>query len=125
MVWKRRWKHAIAIPIALLLLVGIGWSIGIGNLPATASVESDVVRLESEIFQLRSQVGRLESDVRRLSSPGRSNASDDSTATTQPGLSNLSGDPMFDRLATLVIELNRRVDRLEQCQKTPAECASR
>jgi outer membrane murein-binding lipoprotein Lpp len=116
MVWKRRWKHAILIPIALILFVGIGWSIGIGNLPATASVESDVVRLESEVFQLRNQLGRLESEVQRLNSSSRSNASDDATATTQPSLGDRSGDPMFDRLATLVIELNRRVDRLEQCQ---------
>ncbi len=113
MVWKRRWIRAILLPIALIVFAGIGVSISMGISPAKASVESDVVRLESEIFQLRNQVGQLESEVRRLGSSSRSNPSDSPTSTTQPSLSNRSGDPMFDRLATLVIELNRRVDRLE------------
>lgn len=87
---------------------------------ASSILESRVSRLEADNAQLRSQLSRLESQVSRLSGLESSNV-----RANQPRLSTPapvppsprqlpSNDPMFDRLATLVIELKERVVRLEK-----------
>lgn len=88
--------------------------IGIAASPTDAQsfsrLESRLNRLESENSRLRSRIGRLEGALRRADlAPG------DFTA---PSLSDepeagISGDPMFDRLATLAIELKERIQALE------------
>lgn len=80
-------------------------------------------QLEFRVRQLESQLSRLESLVNRLSitpADGRSIVKvepqevEENTIESQGRQSWVSGDPMFDRLATLVIELKQEVQDLQQ-----------
>lgn len=86
---------------------------------SSSALESRISRLESDSFQVRSQLTRLESQLGQLS--GRSSSQTPTPnrppqvpprSTRQRQVS--SSDPMFDRLATLVIELKERVQALEK-----------
>ncbi|HBB34927.1 MAG TPA: hypothetical protein DDZ80_06815 [Cyanobacteria bacterium UBA8803] len=85
---------------------------------SSAVLESRISRLESENFQLRSQISRIESQLSALS--GRSLPQSPTPNQPAPPVTPrtsrqaLSSDPMFDRLATLVIELKERIQVLEQ-----------
>ncbi len=100
--------------IAILALSAIvGVAIAFQFAPAQASVETKIARLESEIFQLRSQVRQLQSQIRNLPSSSIDRAAPPRPAPSTPSRPVTSDDPMFDRLATLVIEHKDRMDRLE------------
>jgi len=83
-----------------------------------SSLQSRIFRLESENAQLRSRFSRLEGELSRLggrlpSPTPRSNI----PAPVVPPRANQqvsSSDPMFQRLATLVIELKERINALEE-----------
>lgn len=87
----------------------------------SSGIESRLVRLESANLQLRSQISRLESQLNQVqgrtsSRPNLSTPVRPPTSPTVPyrgSTSTLSSDPMFQRLATLVIELKERVQALE------------
>ncbi len=79
-------------------------------------LESRVSRLEADNYQLQSRINQLESQISGLSQlPSRNSGSIRQAPQVSPRLGRgaLSGDPMFDRLATLVIELKERVYKLE------------
>ena len=88
------------------------------NIPV---VSQSVTSLNAEISSLRARVNRLESDIRRLSrssnlpstsretNPPRNN----SPATIDGNLVGRS-DPLFERFATLLIELKEDVRDLNQ-----------
>lgn len=118
--WRRRsllspvwigWIGAIALPVLLLsLLLMVGQ-------PAQADFGTDsrIAQLEAQVRSLATQVGRLESAIARSGSPPQRSIPN----PTAPNLP-IPTDPMFDRLATLVIEikddlhdLENRVARLE------------
>lgn len=87
----------------------------------SAGLESRLARVEAENLQLRSQISRIESQLNQFQgrTPSRPNLSTPvrpSTSSTIPyrgSTSTLSSDPMFQRLATLVIELKERIQALE------------
>ena len=80
--------------------------------PAQGSyqLEYRITQLESQISDLRGQISRLESQSSGISRsqppivPG----------TTRPNSRMRSGDPMFDNLATMVIEIKQDVIQLQQ-----------
>lgn len=112
------WQSAIAIGLAWL----VAMVIIVGNSKADASaLESRLSRLENTVFSLRSQISSLEREVRSLQQQQRSNQP--SPATPQPSpnqrpSADISDDPMFDRLATLAIELKQRLNKLENRVET-------
>lgn len=87
----------------------------------STGLESRLARLESENLQLRSQISRIESQLNQFQgrTPSRPNLSTPVRPPTSPTVpyrgstSALSSDPMFQRLATLVIELKERIQALE------------
>lgn len=87
------------------------------------SVEASDTQLEFRVRQLESQLSRLESQVNRLNiTPSSGNTIiqvepeevEENTIESQGRQSWISGDPMFDRLATLVIELKQDIQDLQQ-----------
>ena len=104
--------------ICLAFLVGLLIFPPLTSAQSTAALASRLSRLETENFQLRSQINRIESQLSTLTqqvpSQNRSPnppAPAPSVPRTPPRV--LSSDPMFDRLATLVIELKERIQDLE------------
>lgn len=101
----------IALIFALVILSGRTLA------QSSSALESRISRLEVDNYQLRSQISRLESQLSELS--GRSASQTPSPNKPPPPVpprSNrqvLSSDPMFNRLATLVVELKERVQSLE------------
>jgi chaperonin cofactor prefoldin len=110
---QKPWQSAIAI--------GLGWLIAIaiiiGNAQAEASaLESRLSRLENTVFSLRSQISSLEREVRSLQRQQHNNQPPPATPQPSPNQrpsADISDDPMFDRLATLAIELKQRLNKLE------------
>ncbi len=99
-------KRIAAIAGCILLLILC--------LPAQAQVnlESRVIRLESELFAIQSQLSQLSAN---RTTPGVSVAASVPARTSR---TTLLPAAQFDRLATLVIELKERVNKLEaQVQK--------
>jgi uncharacterized protein YceH (UPF0502 family) len=90
---------------------------------ADSNLESRISRLEFDNNSLRSRLSRLESDIDQLAHsagsdlPVRIIEPPSETPSTQPSeQSSVSSpsNPMFDRLATLVIELRDRIIALEE-----------
>lgn len=110
-------SRVIGVALSIILLVLLSRSFT----PASASqiLNTRIARLESENFQLRSRLSRLESQVNRITGlePRRLQVTQpeaSSPVTSSRASSSLIGDdPMFKRLATLVIELKERVVELE------------
>ena len=103
---------SFSVCVGLVLLLTIS--------PARASFESRLSNLEADLYKLERQIDRLETDVRRSSRDrmresqrGRSNAAE-TPSLPDSDVSALADDPMFDRLATLVIELKLRLDGFEE-----------
>ena len=109
---KWSWVLSFSVCVGLVLLLTIS--------PARASFESRLSNLEADLYKLERQIDRLETDVRRSSRDlnreshsGRSNAAE-TPSLPDSDVSALADDPMFDRLATLVIELKLRLDGFEE-----------
>ncbi|MBD2518782.1 hypothetical protein H6G93_28230 [Nostoc sp. FACHB-973] len=104
--------------IKMLILAGILVMIIWGGLfPNTASsqqIESRVNNLEADFNRVESRLNQIESQLnktRQFPSSRTTLTPRQSTGSRQ----NLSQqDPMFDRLATLVIELKQQVNKLEE-----------
>jgi hypothetical protein len=104
----RRRLLAIVGVIVFFLIAVQAW------FPAQAqiSAESRLSRIETDLAGLRNQVNQL--------AAGRSLSGGAAPAIPLPSSSPssrrqiASGDPQFDRLATLVIELKERVTKLEE-----------
>ena len=83
---------------------------------ASDMFESRISRLEVDNYQLRSQLNQLESQLNAISQSQYRIAQGNRTAPPvfpQGNKQRLSNDQMFDRLATLVIELKQRISKLE------------
>lgn len=105
--FSKPFKPLLILALVLLLFVGFQETVAAQS---TAQLSSRISRLESENSVLRSRLSRLESQVARV---GRASGV---AIPDQPPIaadSALADDPMFDRLATLVIELRDRIIVLE------------
>jgi hypothetical protein len=99
----------------LALIVSIGIQI---IYPHPIVAQSDTA-IRSEITSLRSRVSRLEAEIRSVGRSGsRPSTPSEPRQITPPqevnGVVVGSSDPMFERLATLAIELKERVTSLEK-----------
>lgn len=111
---KPSWLRRFALLFFGLLL---GSLLALTSIPASASIdESRLSRLESDLSRLESEVNRLSSQIQSVDRPrdrDRPNPVEVPAIARTPS-STLANDPMFDRLATLVVELKRKVDGLEE-----------
>lgn len=108
-----RWRYSLYLGAICLLAIALVW----GHGSAQASVESRLSRLESAMSYVRSHVRQLDSEVRRLSQAVRNQETvippRREDLVTSPPPSTISEDPLFERLATLAVELKERLDSLE------------
>jgi uncharacterized protein YceH (UPF0502 family) len=99
--------------ICLALFLGFALLPRLTLAQSTAFLESRVSRLETENIEVRSQLSRINSQLAQLAG-GRSTSNRPAPSVpSRPNRQVSSSDPMFDRLATLVIELKQRVQALE------------
>lgn len=111
--------RVLGVVLAVLLLILLQRSFT--PVSASSGLESRISRLESETLQLRAQLSRLETQLSRLAGiephpPARVSQSvppSNLISPSQRSQSLLGDDPMFKRLATLVIELKERIVALE------------
>jgi outer membrane murein-binding lipoprotein Lpp len=96
------------------ILATILWGGLFGNTASSQQVESRIYNLEADFNRVESRLNQIESQL------GQSRRSPSPRTTLTPRQSrgsrgNLSQqDPMFDRLATLVVELKQQVNKLEE-----------
>jgi outer membrane murein-binding lipoprotein Lpp len=111
-------KQVIIAVLILLWILSGGRGFEFQSIKASSNTQ-----LEFRVRQLESQLSRLESQVNRLSaaqSSGRPiiqvkpDEVEENTIESEGKQSWISGDPMFDRLATLVIELKQDIQDLQQ-----------
>ncbi|HEY9809060.1 MAG TPA: hypothetical protein V6D13_06930 [Halomicronema sp.] len=100
--------------VVFVVVIGVG-GITRGPVFAQSGVDSRVSRLEAEVTTLRGQISQLQSQVTRLGNRSNSAVSAPRVEVSEPEYSAPNSIPksMFDRLATLVIELKERIDKLE------------
>jgi hypothetical protein len=99
--------------LMLMLLLWLSWQ-SVTPAQSTTQLESRLSRIELENATLRSRINQVESQVSRLSSNAGIDFSQPvPTDLSIPAASPLADDPMFKRLATLVIELKERVVAVE------------
>ncbi|BAZ70410.1 MAG: hypothetical protein KME28_02265 [Pelatocladus maniniholoensis HA4357-MV3] len=105
---KRIW---VLICLGTLVFI-MFWGDLFSHPAASQQIESRLNNLEADFNRLESQVNQLQSQLSNRPSSSRR-----TTITPSPSSRrNLSQqkDPMFDRLATLVVEVKRQVQRLEK-----------
>ncbi|QDL10845.1 hypothetical protein DP113_25605 [Brasilonema octagenarum UFV-E1] len=106
---KRIGLMALALFLPILL-----WGTVFSNTALSQQIESRFYNLEADFNRLVSRVNRIEA---QLNQSGRSSPSGSATITPSPRsgrtVSPQEREKMFDRLATLVIELKQQVNALE------------
>ncbi|QLE42984.1 hypothetical protein FD723_22750 [Nostoc sp. C052] len=96
------------------ILITIIWGSFFSKTASSQQVESRINNLEADLNRFESRLNQIESQL------GKTRQYSSSRTTLTPRQStgsrrNLSQqDPMFDRLATLVIELKQQVNKLEE-----------
>jgi uncharacterized protein YceH (UPF0502 family) len=106
-------KKIVPLCVALLAVI-IAWG-GLVPTIASSQEQSRINALEVDINGIESRLNRIESQLnqfRRFESPG---VPSPPSSPINPGRnrSQLNRDQMFDRLATLVVELKQQVNKLE------------
>ncbi|PLZ04942.1 hypothetical protein [Fischerella thermalis] len=104
-------RIGVLISLGILAFIFI-WGILFSHPAVSQQIESRLNNLEADFNRLQSEVNQLQSQLsNRPSSLPRT------TITPSPSRRNLSQqekDKMFDRLATLVVEVKRQVQGLEK-----------
>ncbi|MEG4146754.1 hypothetical protein [Microcoleus sp. Pol12B5] len=77
---------------------------------STSQLEFRITQLERQISELRGQIYSLQNQSSRVNRPQSSSPS--GSGRTNPRT--LSGDPMFDNLATLAIETKQDVIKIQE-----------
>lgn len=99
------------VVIALLLLLTVLQ--GAASAQSVSQLSSQISRLESQNNLLQSRLSQLEAQVSQIGRASGVRIPAPAPQTRLPSTSPLATDPMFNRLATLVIELRERVVALE------------
>lgn len=101
--------------LSITFLVIILWGTLLSETAFSGLVESRLNNLEFEVYRLESQVNRIETQLNRVgfSSPKIPSNPPPSQRRSRR-LSQQQRDKMFDRLATLVIELKQDIKDLQK-----------
>lgn len=113
MLKSNRFIKKIVLSCLTLLLVIVAWTWLIST-PASSQTQSQINALEVDLNGIESRLNRIEAQLNQLGrfappTPTTPRPSRSGSGRNTP----LSRDQMFDRLATLVIELKQQVNKLE------------
>lgn len=112
MLRNKRLLKRITVFCTLVLLVVIVWGSLTHEIASSQQIDSRLSNLEVDINALESRLSRIESQLDQLRGIRTPRP-----ATPAPGnrtnQTQLGREQMFDRLATLVIELKQQVNKLE------------
>lgn len=106
----------IALICMALLVIIIAWGGLVPDIASSQQVQSRLNALQSDFYRLESRFNRLEAQLDRLpqfESSGSPAAPSPPPINSERNQPELSREQMFDRLATLVIELKQQVNELE------------
>lgn len=112
MVKQNNFKRAALLGIALILALVI-WGGSGSDVALSQQVESRLDSLEVDFRGLESRLNQIEAELRQVpgfESRGIPPRRPSDSGRNQP---ELNREQMFDRLATLVIELKQQVNKLE------------
>ena len=106
-------SHSLSQPLVILLAIAVILLTWQTITPAQIN-QSDlrVSRLESELLSLRNRMSQLEAAIGRTSQPS-GGGSLSAPSLPSPAVDAYPTPAMFDRLATLVIELRERVNTID------------
>lgn len=109
MRFSKLWRSCLLLVLAILL----GWQLS-ARAQSTSQLDARLSRLESANTLLQSRISRLESSLSGAST-SRNITLPEAPSVSAPAASGsaLAEDPVFKRLATLVIELRERIIALE------------
>ncbi len=96
------------------ILVIIIWGGLLSDAAFSGLLESRFNNLESQFYRLESQVNRIENQLNRVGSSSPKIPDNPLPQRSPRRLSQQQRDKMFDRLATLVIELKQDVKELQK-----------
>lgn len=96
----------------ILVIAVIAWG-GLVSVPASSQEQSRINALEVDINGIESRLNRLEAQLNQFRSAGTPSSLPSPSINTGRNQTQLNRDQMFDRLATLVIELKQQVNKLE------------
>ncbi|MEA5597244.1 hypothetical protein [Rivularia sp. UHCC 0363] len=103
--------NKLLLTVILVILI---WGGLLSDKAVSGLLESRLSNLESNVYRLESQISRIETQINRS---GSSLPNIPNNLPSQPPMRRLSQserDKMFDRLATLVIELKQDVKQLQK-----------
>ncbi|ARV58475.1 hypothetical protein BZZ01_07315 [Nostocales cyanobacterium HT-58-2] len=106
----------IGLVVLALFLVIVLWGGGFSNTASSQQIESRFYNLEADFNRLESRVSRIEAQLGQTGQPSPSRAAPTTpspSTRSRRTVSQQERDQMFDRLATLVIELKQQVNQLE------------
>ena len=101
--------------LSITFLVIVIWGSLLSGKAYSGLFESRLNNLESDFYRLESQVNRIETQLNRVSASGQKIPNQPlSSQSRRRRLSQRERDKMFDRLATLVIELKQDIQELQK-----------
>ena len=109
--WPKRLPQVV-VTLALALLLSLTANRVLAQ--STSQVSAQISRLESQNALLQSRLSRLEAALSRVGGGGSLNVPSVPPSSNAADASSLASDPLFNRLATLVIELRDRIRVLEE-----------
>lgn len=106
----------IALLCIAVVVVIIAWGGLVPEIASSQQVESRLNALQSDIYGIESRLNRIEDQIgqlRQARSPRAPAEPPPSRLNSERIQPELNRDEMFDRLATLVVELKQQVNELE------------
>lgn len=114
---KNKISHKFSLFCVALLLSVIAWGMVFPGTALSQPLESRLNRLEVDRYSIEARLNRIEAQLNQVGRSRSPRVSSTSPQTPRNSGRNrppqLSRDQMFDRLATLAIELKERITKLE------------
>ncbi|MBE9005634.1 hypothetical protein IQ259_11400 [Fortiea sp. LEGE XX443] len=103
--------RVLGLAVALVIIM---WAGLFSNIASSQQTESRLNNLRADFNRMESRLNQIESQIGQTRQSPNSRTSITVPQSTRRNLSQQERDNMFDRLATLVVELKQQVNTLEE-----------